>query len=345
VLSLYFIGVLFLSSVLFAPSGSASESAVSSSTSAAASMSSPEVKEKKVAHVASELEKKDDDKACTTAKDNDNNNRNRNLKRESLSLSHIAERFTRMKGRIPNIIIRKYYHLLATTMFVPAILLEVRWVSLAFAVAMALFIVLEYIRIARVPPFGHQIHSFMRSYLDERDEGIIILTHTYLLTGCAIPIWLHCRDLVAACEALLKDTATLPPSHTQTTQTLLVNGDGIDFIPAMTGVLILGVGDSMASLVGIYLGRIRWPGTHKTVAGTIGAIISILSCVAIIQAMGIHLLALPIKVMWMSLSVSAIMTCLLEAFTMQIDNLFLPPFFYASYLSMKVLEETYLYQP
>ncbi|CAG8510776.1 9816_t:CDS:10, partial [Cetraspora pellucida] len=45
------------------------------------------------------------------------------------------------------------------------------------------------------------------------------------------------------------------------------------FIANMSGILTLGLGDAMASIVGKRYGRRRWPGTSKTVEGTIAFII------------------------------------------------------------------------
>ncbi|CAG8487057.1 15377_t:CDS:2 [Racocetra fulgida] len=42
----------------------------------------------------------------------------------------------------------------------------------------------------------------------------------------------------------------------------------------MSGILTLGLGDAMASIIGKRYGRRRWPGTSKTVEGTIAFIIS-----------------------------------------------------------------------
>lgn len=63
---------------------------------------------------------------------------------------------------IPNILVRKYYHFLAVAMFVPAILLEPAFVALAFSVALSIFILMEYFRIGRIPPFGSAMHEFMK---------------------------------------------------------------------------------------------------------------------------------------------------------------------------------------
>ena len=42
------------------------------------------------------------------------------------------------------------------------------------------------------------------------------------------------------------------------------------------GVVVLGMGDAVASVVGVHVGRCRWPGTRKTVEGTAAAAASML---------------------------------------------------------------------
>ncbi|KAI9021101.1 hypothetical protein DFJ74DRAFT_114087 [Hyaloraphidium curvatum] len=85
---------------------------------------------------------------------------------------------------------RKYYHLLATAMFWPAAILDPNLLFVAFAAAFALFLLLEYLRIGRIWPAGEVLDAFLKSFLDERDSGLMIVSHTYLLLGCSIPLWL-----------------------------------------------------------------------------------------------------------------------------------------------------------
>ena len=61
---------------------------------------------------------------------------------------------------------------------------------LSFGVATAALVVVEVLRLFRVPPLGRLLHHFMAPYTDDRDDGPLILTHIYLLLGCAIPLWL-----------------------------------------------------------------------------------------------------------------------------------------------------------
>lgn len=90
----------------------------------------------------------------------------------------------------------------------------------------------------------------------------------------------------------------------------------------------------------------RWPGSRKTVEGTLAGFAGILLCAAAAAA------TLP-RVPWVrrplrrartgcaqcvrsqpdaGFAVAALLTCLLESFTEQIDNLFLPLFFYSALL-------------
>lgn len=62
--------------------------------------------------------------------------------------------------------------------------------SFSFGCALVVLLLLECIRYGKVWPLGNYLDSFMRSFTDEKDEGDLILTHIYLLFGCAVPLWL-----------------------------------------------------------------------------------------------------------------------------------------------------------
>lgn len=61
------------------------------------------------------------------------------------------------------------------------------WIG--YQVAANAFVLVEVLRIFRVPPFGAYLQRFMEPFVDQRDQGVAVLTHVYLLLGCAIPIW------------------------------------------------------------------------------------------------------------------------------------------------------------
>lgn len=69
--------------------------------------------------------------------------------------------------------------------------LQPSFMHLAFSVAFSLFIFAEYIRYFALYPFGASLHIFLSEFLDEKDKGSAILSHFYLLIGCAGVLWLE----------------------------------------------------------------------------------------------------------------------------------------------------------
>jgi dolichol kinase len=64
------------------------------------------------------------------------------------------------------------------------------FLHLAFSVALSALILIEYIRYFRLQPLGPQLHKFLITFTNERDSGVAILSHIYLLAGCALPVWI-----------------------------------------------------------------------------------------------------------------------------------------------------------
>lgn len=217
-------------------------------------------------------------------------------------------------ARLPVIVQRKYYHLLAVAMFLPAILVEPDFVRLSMAVAFAFFVVAELLRAPRLPPLGPALQRFMERYLDARDAGKVVLTHTYLLVGIALPVWVHHAKHLPSEWFLEKH------------------------VPALAGLLMLGVGDTAASFVGVKYGRVRWPQSTKTLEGSLGAVVCVMFALALSFAGFVlvrHCLGLEallcagdtrkrlFSVFWATVAAATI-----EATTVQIDNLFLPPYYF-----------------
>lgn len=217
-----------------------------------------------------------------------------------------------LRGAMPLIVVRKLYHALAVLLFLPGVLLEQQLMRLAFAVAISLFLTLEYLRIARAPLLARPLGAFLARYTDARDAGPLITTHIYLLLGCALPVL---------------GTPSSAPWLGQTAQPSAV-------LPPMAGILALGVGDSVASYVGTRLGRTRWPGTAKTVEGTAAAVGAIVvGAVALCAAAGAVAPAPAARLtggVLLRILGATVATCVLEALTDQIDNLFLPLHFFCA---------------
>lgn len=54
-----------------------------------------------------------------------------------------------------------------------------------------------------------------------------------------------------------------------------------DYFPAISGVLVLGIGDAAASVIGTLFGRQRWSKTNrKTLEGSLGAVLTVLLAAA-----------------------------------------------------------------
>ncbi|KAJ0240229.1 hypothetical protein HA466_0228850 [Hirschfeldia incana] len=201
-------------------------------------------------------------------------------------------------SKVERILLRKYYHLMAVLMFLPALVLQPKFLDLAFGAALAVFIVLEIIRIWRIHPLGDPLHHFMNAFTDHRDSDLLIVSHFSLLLGCALPIWM---------SSGFNDRALSP----------------------FAGILSLGIGDTMASMVGHKYGVLRWSKTgKKTVEGTAAGITSMMAVcyvlVPVLASMGYIL-----SQGWWSLLVAVTATGMLEAYTAQLDNAFIPLVFYA----------------
>ncbi|KAI0261504.1 hypothetical protein BC834DRAFT_895602 [Gloeopeniophorella convolvens] len=144
---------------------------------------------------------------------------------------------------------RKFFHALAVVMFVPGLAADAAFTHLAFSAAFALFVFAEYVRYFALYPFGAAVHVFMSEFLDAKDSGTAVLSHFYLLTGCAGALWFEA------------------PSR------LLM----------YTGILTVGVGDAVVTD-----GRHRWSATTpKTVEGSAAFTLSVVACAWALRVCGL----------------------------------------------------------
>ncbi|MCJ1375319.1 hypothetical protein MMC20_006554 [Loxospora ochrophaea] len=138
---------------------------------------------------------------------------------------------------------RKVFHGMMVAMFLPATFVDPPFAALALALVLAIFLLLDLFRASQLPPLSKPLTYFLAPYVDGRDHrGPVIVSHIFLLIGCAIPLWLS----LAAVERRGKapwggwDVATRDLSM-------------------ISGVVCVGLGDAAASLVGRRYGRRRWP--------------------------------------------------------------------------------------
>jgi len=196
--------------------------------------------------------------------------------------------------RVPTLTLnakRKSFHGVAVLMFLPGIAFDPAFTHLAFSAAFALFIFAEYVRYFALYPFGASVHVFMNEFLDNKDTGTAILSHFYLLTGCANSVWF----------------------------------EGPSQLLHFTGLLALGVGDALASVVGKRLGRNRWsPSNPKTGEGSIAFTLSVA-----LSALFLRLLGLTEEFSIFRYTTMVALSSLLEAFSVQNDNLILPVYLWS----------------
>lgn len=152
-------------------------------------------------------------------------------------------------SRLSTNTLRKVYHFAAVALFTPALLWHPELLSVALGFALVLFFVVERLRTLRLIR-SRQLDSFMQRCRSERDTGQMTLSHLYLMLGCALPVWLHGGS---------------------------GSGSGGDCLSQqMAGIISLGLGDSIAALVGRSIGRHPLSSrSNKTVEGTAAAVLAI----------------------------------------------------------------------
>ncbi|TFY82873.1 hypothetical protein EWM64_g1139 [Hericium alpestre] len=186
---------------------------------------------------------------------------------------------------------RKFFHAEAVLMFLPGIAVDPAFTHLSFSAAFALFTFAEYVRYFALYPFGASVHLFMNEFLDHKDSGTAILSHFYLLTGCAGALWF----------------------------------EGPSRLLQYSGVLAVGVGDAVASVVGKRFGRHKWsPTTSKTVEGSAAFTISVVAVAWMLRLCG-----LTEDFSMVRYAVIIGMSSVLEGLSVQNDNLTLPVYMWS----------------
>ena len=126
---------------------------------------------------------------------------------------------------------RKLFHVLVLFIFIPG-LQEKVLLSAAFLSALNILLILEAYR-----HFSPSLNHFFCKFIDSRDNEKVIVTHIYLLVGVGFPV------LVSN----------------------FIQNDAV----ALSGIVSLGIGDTFASLIGFYFGKMKIPYRHKTIEGTL----------------------------------------------------------------------------
>ena len=184
--------------------------------------------------------------------------------------------------------------------------------------------------------------------MDERDAGPLYFT---LLLGLSLPIWL---SAAMPCSAAAAAGATLPSpagpprpagSWVAAAEQPAAHGGGAACtgpLPAvlagLSGLMVIGFGDTMASVVGRTYGRVPiHDGSRKTVEGTLAGALSTMAAwwVLLLAARSGSARAptwavapWPSVPQWQHLAAATVGACLLEACTSQLDNILIPLWYF-----------------
>lgn len=189
---------------------------------------------------------------------------------------------------------RKLFHVIILAVYLPGLYWDTTFLLIASLLAFCVLYVVETIRYMDVPPFGHLIAEKYKLFIDKQDQGPLALTPIYLIFGISLPLWI---------------SFTFNMSVSQ--------------VSVYAGVLSVGIGDAIASLVGRGIGRLKWPGSDKTIEGSVASLGSQIITLYCLYRLG------NVASSWTVYTVAAVtVTTILEAVTSQIDNLVLPLFLY-----------------
>ena len=137
---------------------------------------------------------------------------------------------------------RKVFHGMMVAMFLPSTFVDPTFISLALILVLAIFLLLDLFRASQLSPVSKPLTRFLAPYVDGRDyKGPVIVSHIFLLIGCATPLWLS-----LAASGRTGDTPW--------------EGWGVPHrdLSMISGVICVGMGDAAASLIGRRYGRHRW---------------------------------------------------------------------------------------
>ncbi|KAM0276464.1 hypothetical protein ACHAQH_006729 [Verticillium albo-atrum] len=154
---------------------------------------------------------------------------------------------------------RKVFHFMMVAMILPTTYVDPIFVGLALSFALAIFLIIDLLRASQLPPLSRPIASFLTPYVDGRDnKGPVVISHIFLLIGCAIPLWLA--------------LATLPRSEPRSLDDDPLAGWEVPTreVSMVAGVICVGLGDAAASLIGRRYGHKKWAwGGGKSLEGSV----------------------------------------------------------------------------
>ncbi|EPE09466.1 dolichol kinase [Ophiostoma piceae UAMH 11346] len=150
---------------------------------------------------------------------------------------------------------RKVFHFVMVAVLLPATFIDPAFAGLALALVLSVFLLLDLLRASQLPPLSRPIATFLTPYVDGRDlRGPVVISHIFLLIGCAIPLWLSLASLPRSLSADCSTGWEVPTRD----------------VSMVSGVICVGLGDAAASLIGRRWGRRKWVwGGGKSLEGSV----------------------------------------------------------------------------
>ena len=229
------------------------------------------------------------------------------------------------RRKMLTVVARKFFHFVAVALFVPPTFYAPRMMSVSYAIAASLLVLVESLRAVanvdnvvvnhhdsdkkkedskkeltstRIQQDGLGLNAFFETFFDEKDqcavEGSFVVIHVALVVGCAIPLWLGRSAIDRQMHSI---------------------------IPFM-GIISLGVGDAAGAIIGSFFGQRRWPTSRRTIEGSVAMLSCMIACAWCFDQR-FHSNHDSSSLYKDTLFVYLPLT-ILEAVTMQIDNLCLP---------------------
>lgn len=164
-----------------------------------------------------------------------------------------------------------------------------------------LFVCFQVIRLRGPPKIQWMLNTAFAPFLDQKDDGTVVLSHIYLLLGLSLPVWIDCA------RAEWEHAG----SHT---------------VIAYSGIVTVGIGDSFAAIIGSYLGKTRWIRRNRTIEGSFAMFLTQLICLELILCFdpGILRYADSKALLRLTCLVHCVITTLGEALIRGSDNVIIP---------------------
>lgn len=202
---------------------------------------------------------------------------------------------------VTHVVLRKGFHLLTLVMFVPVLIADPPLLAIALAVAFVLMSLCELVRGTQVPWISGVLSHIVDKFTDSRDEGVFLVSHMSLLMGIAVPLWISIADPTG----ILSGKAFI-----------------VELMPGWSGLVALGISDTTAAVVGTKYGKTK---VHRTSSKSVEGLLSgTLAMVVMLGSVAMYGGVQRDWQWWGCLVWYSMLTCSLEAVTLQLDNFVFP---------------------